>query len=239
MPQGQGHRTVLAQVVADVLGLKPIRHPRHRPNSIPQRTPGRSRRAITRAASPPRWRAPPISPPSAARQARADRRGAAERCGPRISSSPAGASPRARTRTTRIPFSRLAAASHWSPGLVPEESAQAHARDRVLDAAGTHARRTRKTRSTPHSATASFSISAASRSTAVTGACASTATSPCTTAAAFCIRAWSPARSRGGFAQALGAALYEEFAYGADGSLPVRDFRRLPAADDHGSAGRR
>ena len=28
-PQGQGHRTVLAQVVADVFGLTPRRHPRH------------------------------------------------------------------------------------------------------------------------------------------------------------------------------------------------------------------
>ena len=30
VPQGQGHRTVLAQIVADALGLKPSRHPRHR-----------------------------------------------------------------------------------------------------------------------------------------------------------------------------------------------------------------
>ena len=29
VPQGQGHRTVLAQIVADALGLKPVRHPRH------------------------------------------------------------------------------------------------------------------------------------------------------------------------------------------------------------------
>ena len=36
---------------------------------------------------------------------------------------------------------------------------------------------------------------------------------------------------RGGFAQALGAALLEELSYGEDGDLPVRHLRGLPAAD--------
>ena len=67
VPQGQGHRTVLAQIVADVLGLKPSdirvdhRH-RHR-----EATPGRSRRATMRAASRRRSAARCSSRPSALR----------------------------------------------------------------------------------------------------------------------------------------------------------------------------
>ena len=48
--------------------------------------------------------------------------------------------------------------------------------------------------------------------------------SPCTTAAACCIPAWSPGQITGGFAQALGAALYEEFAYSPDGAFLAGTF---------------
>jgi 2-furoyl-CoA dehydrogenase large subunit len=60
LPQGQGHRTVTAQVAAHVFGLDRLRSG-SKPRSIPARTPGRSLPGITRAGSPERSPEPPIS----------------------------------------------------------------------------------------------------------------------------------------------------------------------------------
>ena len=61
VPQGQGHRTVLAQVIADVLGVELDDVHGERGARHPERTRGRSRPATTRAVSRARSRAPRIS----------------------------------------------------------------------------------------------------------------------------------------------------------------------------------
>ena len=163
VPQGQGHRTVLSQVVADVFGLAPadIRvntEIGHRQGCLVDRL-RQLRQPLRRPLSP----VPRKSLPSAC-------------------ASGWRASPRpARTPTPRI--SRLSAArsdasaipdnsSFLPPGraepLVARCAPRGHRpddpRDRVLEPAGTDRRRTKKTISTLRSATALFSISAASRS---------------------------------------------------------------------------
>ena len=118
VPQGQGHRTVAAQIVADALGLQPAdirvdRRDRHRARRLvdrvgqllqPLRRRGRRRRASRRDA--------------AEGQARAQRRGAAQRAGGRdrvrrrqdrraaIPTTPsvrAGSRPPATGRRARVP----------------------------------------------------------------------------------------------------------------------------------------
>ena len=99
-----------------------VRHPRrHRARHRTRRLVDRIRQLFA-AASPPRSPAPPISPPTRSRRS--------SRAPPRRSStSPARdvefAGGRARARgnpDNAVPFARLAAASHWSPGLVPEDN---------------------------------------------------------------------------------------------------------------------
>ena len=141
-------------------------------------------------------------------------------CGPRTWFSPAARSGRARNPEAAIAVSRASRRrAIGRRALLPEADDRRDPRDRVLDAAGADARRPTTTRSTPRCATASSSISAASRSTARPARCASTAMSPCTIAGACCIPAWSTGQIRGGFAQALGRGLLEELSYGEDGAF--------------------
>ena len=164
VPQGQGHRTVLAQVVADVLGLKPadIRViteidtaqgrlvDRVRQLFEPLRAGGRRHRAT-------RGRAPRDELARIA-AAQLNVAGGRDRF--------AGGRVRARAiPTTRCRSARVAAPSHWSPGTLPETSATTM-RETVFWTPPELTAPTRTTRSTPRSATASSSISAASRSTA-------------------------------------------------------------------------
>ena len=189
VPQGQGHRTVASQIVADALGPQAQRHPRHHRHGYGARRlvdrvgqlrepfrAGGVRRGAARggaAEGQARARAPPRS--STCRRTRSSSRTGA-----------CGAQGQSRQRAAVRPPRRRGAlgarhARRGRPGA---------ARDGVLDAAAAHRRRPTTTRSTPRSATASSSISAASRSIASPARCASTNTSPCTTAAACCIPAW-------------------------------------------------
>ena len=65
-----------------------------------------------------------------------------------------------------VPFARVAAASHWSPGTLPDDVGQAIRETVFWTPPELTAPDARPTRSTPRSATASSSISAASRSIA-------------------------------------------------------------------------
>ena len=174
VPQGQGHRTVLAQIVAASLRAQAARHSRrhrdrHRARCLVDRV-GQlfeplCRRGRRRDAS----RRDQVEG-----QARAHCRGAAQ-C-------------RARGYRIRQRARRRARQSRQQPAVRPRCRHQplgagdrrgrkpGAARDGVLDAAGTDPADASKTRSTPRSATASFSISAASRSTASPARCASTNT---------------------------------------------------------------
>ena len=138
VPQGQGHRTVVSQIVADALGPQAVRHPRRSPTWIPRATPGRSRRATMRAAS--RRRSCGAVQLAAERLkdklARAAA-GAAQRAGRRDRVRAAAACARRAIPTTRCRSGALAAAAHWAPGTLAGRGS-GDPRDRVLDAAATH-----------------------------------------------------------------------------------------------------
>ena len=153
-PQGQGHRTVAAQVAADVLGLEPgadrrAHRCRHGGQSLdrvlrqllePLRGDGRVRRCT----SPPRgW-------PTAC--ARSPRRCSAAR--PRTSSSPT-ASARVRGDAERhVSLRRLAGAAHWHPSDLAGDGRRGARADGHLHAADLAARR-RRPRQLARPATAS------------------------------------------------------------------------------------
>ena len=174
VPQGQGHRTVVAQIVADALGLKPsdIR-------VIAEMDTARDAWSIASGNYSSRFAAAVVR--RRASRGRADQgeacargRGAAQRGGATTSNSPAGG--RARRAIPTTPFRSAAGRRQPLGAGHGRRGRPSAARDRVLDAAATHRRRPRTTRSTRRSATASFSISAASRSTASPARCASTNT---------------------------------------------------------------
>ena len=172
-PQGQGHRTVLAQVVADVFGLTPA--------TIP-------------AASPPPSPAPRSSPPNAcAKSSPASPRYNSTSPPPTSSSPPAVCIP----PPTPMPACPSPASPPpatgppaWSQTTSAPRSAKPYSGPRPNSP-----RRTTRTKSTPPSATASSSITAASKLIATPENSASINTSPCTIAAACCIPAWWTARS--------------------------------------------
>ena len=238
VPQGQGHRTVLAQVVADAFGLEAVRHPRrHRDRHRKDAWSIASGNYASRFA------------PAVGGAAQL----AAERIGDKLARSRRGAAQRARpddvefaggTRA-RARQSRQRAAVRARRGGQPLGAGHA-ARRRSGDCARpcsgrrrNSPRRPRTTRSIPRSATASSSISAASRSTASTGAVRIDKYVTMHDCGRILHPGMVAGQVTGGFAQALGAALYEEYAYGDGRQLPRRHLRRLSDADDDGSAGRR
>ena len=193
VPQGQGHRTVLAQIVAQAFGLKPrdIR-------VVTEIDTARDAWSIASGNYSSRFAAAVGGVTHLAATKLKDKLA-------RIAAAQLNVAPeeiefadgRVGARgnpDNSMPFGRVAATTHWAPETIAEEN-QALARDGVLDAARTDPTNARTTRSIPRSATVLFSISAASRLTASPAPCASTNTSPCTTAGACCILAWSPARS--------------------------------------------
>ena len=121
-PQGQGHRTVLAQVVADAFGLKP-----HDIRVVADMDTAKDAWSIASGNYSSRF-APAVAGAAAdcrralARPAGAARRQRSSTYRRRRSSSPRAASPRAQIRTTRISFARVAAAGHWAPGTIPPNS---------------------------------------------------------------------------------------------------------------------
>ena len=126
VPQGQGHRTVLSQVVADVLGLDARRHPRqhrdgHRQGRLVDRLgqlrePLRARRCRRRADSPPRALRDQLARIAAA-QLNVPTRGDRVRRRPRRS--------QAQSRQQAIVRARSPRPSHWSPGTLPDGIDQA------------------------------------------------------------------------------------------------------------------
>ena len=111
-----------------------------------------------------------------------------------------------------VSFSRLAATSHWSPGLVAEENQAL--RETVFWTPPELTPPTKMTKSIVALSRLHLRFLRRRDRSRSPARYVSTNTSPCTTAAASCTPAWWPGRSRGGFAHAVGAALYEEFAYG-------------------------
>jgi 2-furoyl-CoA dehydrogenase large subunit len=221
VPQGQGHRTVLGQIVADALGLKP--------SDIRVVTDFDSARDA--------WS---IASGNYASRFAAAVGGAAHLAAERIKAKlarsaaaqlnvPASeiefAQGRARARgnpDNAIPFSRLAAASHWSPGLVPEEN-QALRETAFWSAPEL----------TPP--TEADEINSSLCHGFIFDFCG-VEIDPVTGAVRIdkyvtmhdCGRILHPGmvagQVTGGFAHAIGAALYEEFAYGPDGAFLTGTF---------------
>ena len=121
VPQGQGHRTVLAQIVADALGLKPsdIR-------VVAELDTARDAWSIASGNYSSRFAA---ATGGAAHLAAEQIKAKLARTAAAPLNVPAGAlefvGGRVRARgnpDNAVPFARLAATSHWSPGMVPEEN---------------------------------------------------------------------------------------------------------------------
>ncbi len=121
VPQGQGHRTVVSQVVADVLGLTPSRHSRASPRWTRRATPGRSLSGNYASRFGPAV--------CGAVQLAAERlRGKLARAAAGLLNVPAddvafaGGRVRAKTNPDNaLPFARVAATAHWAPGTLGEE----------------------------------------------------------------------------------------------------------------------
>jgi 2-furoyl-CoA dehydrogenase large subunit len=221
VPQGQGHRTVLAQIVADEFGLKPS-----------------DVRVVTELdTARDAWS---IASGNYSSRFAAATGGAAKLAAEKIKAKLAkiaasqlnvgtadiefvGGRVRARSNPDNaVAFSRLAATSHWSPGLVPEESQSL--RETVFWSPPELATPTEADEinsSLCHGFIFDFCGVEIDR---VTGA---TRIDKYVTMH-DCGRILHPAmvvgQVTGGFAQAVGAALYEEYAYGDDGSFLTGTF---------------
>ena len=217
-PQGQGHRTVLAQVVADALGLEPqdIRV---------------------------------VADVDTAKDAWSIASGNySSRFAPAVAGAARSAAVRLRDRLARLAAAQLnvsPAEIVFADGRVaaranPDNAhfLRAHRRGRALGArhdpgrtrsddprrpySGRHPnspRRTKPTRSTARCATASSSISAASRSIAASGAVRIDSYVTMHDCGRILHPAMVAGQISGGFAQALGAALYEEYVYTPEGDF--------------------
>ncbi len=228
VPQGQGTAPCWRRWWRTCSGSASTRSG-SRPTSTPPRTRGRSPRATIRAASPPRWRRRAPGGRAAAQKTRGGGGGPAQ---------PAGGRPRLRRRRVgsrtnpdaSLPFARVAATAHWSPGLLP-------------DMDGAPIRETAFW--TPPQLTAPDEADAVNSSLChgfIFDFCG-VEVDPVTGKIAIdryvtmhdCGRILHPGmvegQVRGGFAQALGAAVYEELAYGADGAFLSGNARRLPPPD--------
>ena len=123
--QGQGHETVLSQIVADQLGLAP-----DDVDVVLEMDTAKDQWSI--AAGTYSCRFTPgtavAAHMAAARMAdklKAHRAPSSSTCCPTTSSWPAARSGAAATPTTRMPFGRVAGTSHWSPVMLPDGMAPA------------------------------------------------------------------------------------------------------------------
>jgi 2-furoyl-CoA dehydrogenase large subunit len=221
VPQGQGHRTVLAQIVADSLGLKPsdIR-------VVTDFDTARDAWSIASGNYASRFAA---AVGGAAHLA-------AERIKTKLARSAAAqlnvpasevvfAKGRAHARgnpDNAIPFSRLAAASHWSPGLVPEENQALRETAFWTPPELTAPTETDEINSSLcHGFIFDFCGVEIDRATGAVQIDKYVTMHDCG-------RVLHPGmvagQVTGGFAHAVGAALYEEFAYGPDGAFLTGTF---------------
>ena len=217
VPQGQGHRTVLAQVVADVLGL-PFKHVR----VAADLDTGKDAWSIASGNYSSRF-APAVA--GAAHLAATRLRDKLARvAAAQMNLRPedlifAGGEIASRTNPdASVPFARVAAASHWSPAAVPEDVGHA-IRETVFWS--------------PPELTAPTEADEVNSSLChgfifdVCGIEIDRVTAAVTidryVTMHDCGRVLHPGmvegQIRGGFAQAVGAALYEELSYGDDGAF--------------------
>jgi 2-furoyl-CoA dehydrogenase large subunit len=221
VPQGQGHRTVVAQVVADELGQKPsdIR-------VVTEFDTARDAWSIASGNYSSRFAAATCG--AAHLAARKIKGKLAKIAAPQLNVSAdevVFAAGRAHARgnpDNATPFSRLAAASHWSPGLIPEEN----------QALRETAFWTPPELTPP---TAADEINSSLCHGFIFDFCG-VEIDPVTAAVRIdkyvtmhdCGRILHPGmvagQITGGFAHAVGAALYEEYAYGPDGSFLAGTF---------------
>jgi 2-furoyl-CoA dehydrogenase large subunit len=216
VPQGQGHRTVLAQIVADALGLKPsdIR-------VVAELDTARDAWSIASGNYSSRFAAAVGGAAHLAAEkvkAKLARAAASQLNVAAHDIEFTGGRARARGNPDNaIPFSRLAAASHWSPGLVAEENQAL--RETVFWTPPELTPPTEKDEinsSLCHGFIFDFCGVEIDR---VTGAVRVDKY----VTMHDCGRVLHPGmvagQITGGFAQALGAALYEEYAYSPDGAF--------------------
>lgn len=222
VPQGQGHRTVLSQVVADVFGLKP--------SDIRVNTEIDTAKDAWSIAS---GNYASRFAPAVAGTAKL----AAERIAGRLRRVAAGqlnteADDVAfidghvgskRNPDNRISFSRVAALSHWSPGALPDgightirETVFWSPPELTAPDEGDHINS-----SLCHGFIFDFCGVEVDRTTLQTRVDRYVTMHDCGT---ILHPAMVDGQVRGGFAQALGAALYEEYAYAEDGSFLTGTF---------------
>ncbi|HTE98228.1 MAG TPA: molybdopterin cofactor-binding domain-containing protein [Bradyrhizobium sp.] len=222
VPQGQGHRTVLAQVVADVFGLTPAEV--------------RVNTEIDTAKD--AWSI--ASGNYASRFAAAvagTAKLAAERIAARLARVAAsqfntdaddivfenGAVRSRRNPDNKIAFSRLAGLSHWSPGTLPDDVQQT-IRETVFwtpPELTAPDEEDRVNSSLCYGFIFDFCGVEIDRTTLMTRIDRYVTMHDCGT---ILHPGMVDGQIRGGFAQALGAALYEEYAYAADGSFLTGTF---------------
>jgi 2-furoyl-CoA dehydrogenase large subunit len=222
VPQGQGHRTVLSQVVADVFGLTPAEV--------------RVNTEIDTAKD--AWSI--ASGNYASRFAAAvagTAKLAAERIAARLARVAAsqfntdaddivfkkGTVSSRRNPDNRIAFSRLAALSHWAPGTLPDDIPHT-IRETVFwtpPELTPPDEQDRVNSSLCHGFIFDFCGIEIDRTTLMTRIDRYVTMHDCGT---ILHPGMVDGQIRGGFAQALGAALYEEYAYAADGSFLTGTF---------------
>jgi 2-furoyl-CoA dehydrogenase large subunit len=216
VPQGQGHRTVLAQIVADTLGLKPFDI-----RVVTELDTAKDAWSIASGNYSSRFAAAVGGAAHLAAEkikARLARAAASQLNVAAEDVEFLGGHARARGNPDNaIPFSRLAAASHWSPGLVPGENQAL--RETVFWTPPELTPPTEKDEinsSLCHGFIFDFCGVEIDRMT-----CAVRIDKYVTMH--DCGRVLHPGmvagQITGGFAQALGAALYEEYAYSPDGAF--------------------
>ena len=216
-PQGQGHRTVIAQVVADVLGLdrKEIRVLTEldtAKDAWSVASGNYSSRFAPAVAGTAKWAAEKLRG-RLARIAAAQLNTTADElvfAGGRVSSS--------RNPDASLPFGRVAATSHWSPGMVPDDVGEA-IRETVFwtpPELQAPSEADEVNSSLCHGFIFDFCGVEVDRTTGQVRIDRYVTMHDCG-------RVLHPGmvdgQVRGGFAQALGAALYEELSYGDDGAF--------------------
>src|ERR1700722_6690570 len=222
VPQGQGHRTVLSQVVADVFGLTPADI---RVNS--EIDTAKDACSIASGNYSSRFAAAVAGTAKLAADRIADRlrRVAASQLNTDIDDVAfiGGQVGSKRNPDNKVSFSRLAALSHWSPDALPDGIGQT-IRETVfwtppqLTAPDQH---DHINSSLCHGFIFDFCGVEVDRTTLQTRIDRYVTMHDCGT---ILHPGMVDGQIRGGFAQAVGAALYEEYAYGSDGSFLTGTF---------------
>ena len=222
VPQGQGHRTVLSQVVADVFGLTPADI---RVNT--EMDTAKDAWSIASGNYASRF-APAVAGTAklaAGRLAERMARVAASQLNTEIDdiAFAGGGVGSKRNPDNKISFSRVAALSHWSPGALPDGIGQT-IRETVFWSPPELTAPDEEDHinsSLCHGFIFDFCGVEVDRTTLQTRIDRYVTMHDCGT---ILHPAMVDGQIRGGFAQAVGAALYEEYAYGSDGSFLTGTF---------------